>query len=245
VNDIRSSMNVVCPFCDGTSFSSETKGVIFKTIRFVCLRCGSILETKDNTTFSVITIGDAYSNTGPFMQGRKLSHEQLIEPDLPIFADAELVLVSNGEGEMFERIIYEADQKVPIILKQDERAIFSLQNITLSEERSQQKSPGFGSFSFRVTKGVWFHTGRLSQPEYASALQILDTGTLILTTKRYVFIGANKSVEVGLSKVTAIKPFTDGLGVVRSNKQKVEYYQGGCHWPLIGSIFMGVVKKYA
>jgi len=183
-------------------------------------------------------------HTVTVMQDRKLTRDKLAEPGLPIVSDADLASISIGEGEFFERIINEADQNVPIILKQDERAMFLLPNATLSEERSQRTSSGAGAFSFRVAKGVWFHTGRLSQPEYASTLQVIDSGPLVITNKRYVFVGNNKSVDQSLSKITAIKPFNDGMGIVRSNKQKVEYYKGSYHWPLIASIFMGVVKKY-
>lgn len=242
---VQSSTSISCPFCEGTAFTSETKGLVFKTTRFECVRCGSVLETKDKETFKVANIGDAYSNTLPFMQGRELSRDKLSEPGLPIIPDTDLVSVSLGEGELFDRIISEADQKAPIILKQNEQVVFFLQNTTLSEQRSQRISSGAGAFSFKVAKGVWFHTGRLSQPEYASTLQTLDIGTLVLTTKRYIFVGANKSVDQVLSKITAIKPFTDGLAIIRSNKQKVEYYHGGYHWPLMASVFMGVVKKYA
>ena len=241
----QTSTRVVCPFCEGTVFTSETKGLLFKKTNFVCGKCGSILETKDGETFMVSTVGEAYSNTITIMQDRKLARDKLSEPGLPIVSDADLASVSMGEGELFERIIKEADQNVPIILKQNEQAIFFLQNATLSEERSQRISSGAGAFSFRVAKGVWFHTGRLSQPEYASTLQIIDSGSLVITTKRYVFVGANKSVDQNLSKITAIKPFNDGMGIVRTNKEKVEYYKGSYHWPLIASIFMGVVKKYA
>jgi hypothetical protein len=244
MNIIQTSTEVVCPFCEGTAFTSELKGLVFKTTRFVCAKCSSVLETKDGETFTVSTVGDAYSNTITVMKDRKLTRDKLSEPGLPLVSDADLASVSMGEGELFARIINEADQNVPIILKQNEQAIFLLQNTSLSEERIQRTSSGSGAFSFRVAKGVWFHTGRLSQPEYASTLQVIDSGSLVITNKRYGFVGNNKSVDQSLSKIIAIKPFNDGMGIVRSNKQKVEYYKGSYHWPLIASIFMGVVKKY-
>jgi len=116
---VQSSTRIVCPFCEGTAFTSETKGLVFKTTRFECVRCGSVLETKDNKTFKVANIGDAYSNTEPFMQGRELNLDKLSEPGLPIITDADLASVSIGEGELFDRIISEADQKAPIILKKN------------------------------------------------------------------------------------------------------------------------------
>lgn len=242
---VQSSTSITCPFCDGNTFTSETKGFASKTTRLECVRCSSVLETKDNKTFKVAKVGNAHSNTEYFMQGKTFSREKLLEPGLPIVSDDDLASVSNGEGELFESIISEANQEVPIILKQSERAVISLPNAFLSEHRSQRVSSGGGFISFKVTRGVWYHTGRLSQPEYATVLKVLDKGALTLTTKRYVFSGTSNSVDQSLSKITEIRPFVDGLGIIRSGKQKMEYYRGDYHWPLMASIFLGVVKKYA
>jgi hypothetical protein len=238
-------LSVVCPFCEGTSLSSETKGFISKTTSYHRASCGSELETKDNRSFTVIKVGEEYSNTATFMQGRKLSLDKLREPNLPIQPDDELADIANATGEVFEQLLAEANQNVPIVLKKNERAILALTTASLLEERSRPVPGGLGSFSFRVTKGVWYHTGRLSQPQYASVLTPLDKGALILTNMRYVFVGQARSIDQSLSKIISLRPFNDGMGIARTNKQKLEYYQGPYHWPVMASIFLGVLKRFA
>jgi hypothetical protein len=241
----QSSLGILCPLCQNTDFESDTSGFIIKTTMYECQRCESVIETKDGEKFKVIAIGDGFSNTTPFMQDKILTRDKLANPGLPILSDEELGKLSIGEGETFQELINEQDQNVPIILKKDERVMMHLPNVTLSEERSKQVSSGGGAISFKIAKGIWFHTGGLSAPEYKSALQVLYSGALIVTTKRYVFLGSNKHSGQNLSSIVAIKPFNDGLGVVRSDKQKTEYYQGPYHWPLMSSVFMGVVNNYS
>ena len=109
---IQLPTGLVCPFCQGTSFSAETKGLISKTTKYQCLTCGSALESKDDCNFTIVQVADAYSNTNAFMQGRKLALDKLKDPNLPILSDDELADISNATGDFFERILAEADQKV-------------------------------------------------------------------------------------------------------------------------------------
>jgi hypothetical protein len=239
MDSIQQVTNVVCPFCNRTSFNIEVKGKIFKSTIFTCQTCDSVMETKNDKDFKIITVGGDYSNTQTFMKDKVFPRDKLSDIGLPLFSDAQLSEVSNGEGELFEQFISQPFQNTPVILKQGERLLLNFNNIVLSEERSQRSS---GSFSFRVTKGVWFHTGRIFQP--GSSIQQIDIGTFAVTDKRYVFVGGKKSVDQSLSKITTIQPFSDGFGVSRSNKQKIEYYSGTYHFPLISSLFMGIIKKY-
>lgn len=52
-----------------------------------------------------------------------------------------------------------------------------------------------------------------------------------------------KNVDQPHSKVDAITPFSNRIGISRANKQNIEYYVGNFHWPLIASVFMGIVKN--
>jgi hypothetical protein len=229
----------MCPFCNSKTFSVEVKGMIFKSTIYTCQSCGSALETKNDKEFKVVNIGGDFSNTQTFMKDRIIPKDNLSDIGLPLFSDAQLSEVSNGEGELFEQFISQPLQNVPVILKNGEKLLLSFNNIVLSEERSQR---AYGSVSFKVAKGVWFNTGKIFQAE--SSIQQLDMGTFAVTNKRYIFIGQKKSVDQSLSKITTIQPFNDGFGIMRSNKQKIEYYSGTYHFPLVVSLLMGIVKKY-
>lgn len=240
MNSIQPILSVVCPFCERTNFTAEVKGMIFKSTIYTCQSCGSALETNNEKDFKVITIGNEYSNTQNFMLNKIVSRDNLPDTGLPLFSDAQLSEVSTGEGELFEKFISQPIPNAPvIILKSGEKLLLSFNNIVLSEERSQR---AYGSVSFKVAKGVWFNTGKIFQGD--SSIQQLDIGAFAVTDKRYVFIGQKKSVDQSLAKITTIQPFTDGFGVIRSNKQKIEYYSGKYHFPLIVSLLMGILRKY-
>jgi hypothetical protein len=128
---------------------------------------------------------------------------------------------------------------VNIALKKDEQIKFYLAPINYLEERSKRVSST--GYSFRITKGMWYRT--TNTPKYENQLEQLDSGYLVLTNKRYIFIGARKNIDQSYKKVTAVNIHSDGIGIIRSNKQRTEYFTGNFHWPLIGSIITGFVKR--
>ena len=166
--------------------------------------------------------------------------EELANHKIAIVPDAKLASLAEGKipDEVFIQNI-----DVPIILKKNERVAFILKEISYCEERRQRVSSGSGGYSFRVTRGIWYHTGNLAGPQYKDSIQKIDTGSLIITSIRFVFIGSMKTVDQPHSKIDAITPFNNGIGISRSNKQKAEYFIGNYHWPPIASVFMGLVKK--
>ena len=80
-------------------------------------------------------------------------------------------------------------------------------------------------FSVRVMKGVSYRFGDF---EAASEKRIipLDVGNFILTTKRLIFSGTKKSLDVALSKIVSAKPVENGILIDRTAKQNVEYFIG-------------------
>jgi hypothetical protein len=43
--------------------------------------------------------------------------------------------------------------------------------------------------------------------------------------------------------LTAVEPFSDGIGVSRSNKQKTEYFVGGFDGLMIKAVIEGAIKN--
>ena len=74
-------------------------------------------------------------------------------------------------------------------------------------------------------KGVSYRFGDF---EAASEKRItpLDVGHFILTTKRLIFSGTKKSLDVALSKIVSAKPVENGILIDRTAKQNVEYFIG-------------------
>ena len=234
---------ITCPVCKGNSFSATKKGLILKKTVYECISCNTSLETGNGKDFTVIKVGESYSNAESLIVGHKaFSLNELSNHNFPIIPDAQLALFA--EGDIPDEIYEKPDQiTIPVILKKNEFVAFTLKNIEYCEERQKRVSSGGGSYSFRITKGVWFHTGKLSSPQYTSVIQGLDTGMLIVTSLRFVFVGNKKNIDQPLTKITSITPFRDGIGIARSNKQKTEYFKGDYHWPVISSIFIGLIKK--
>ena len=116
----------------------------------------------------------------------------------------------------------------PIILKKNEEPSLVMNNISFLESRSvRQTVGGYGGPSFRLAKGVSFRVGGISaRSESHEELRKIDRGTLVLTSRRLVFIGSKRTVNIDLRKVIAIEPYNDGIGSESENKQKTEYFTG-------------------
>ena len=54
----------------------------------------------------------------------------------------------------------------------------------------------------------------------------IDTGTLVITNKRVVFVGIKKTVSIDLRKIFSINIFKDGISIQRENKKRIEYFTG-------------------
>ena len=72
-------------------------------------------------------------------------------------------------------------------------------------------------FRYRVSS----FRGHPVQSEY---LAQLDTGKLIVTNKRLVFLGIKREVSAPIAKLLQIEPYSDALGIAREGKETKEIY---------------------
>ena len=116
----------------------------------------------------------------------------------------------------------------PIILKKKEEHLFTIPNMTLKEPRSVRKSSGsYGGPRIRVAKGVSFGVGAFgATSESHEEIRNIDVGDLTITSKRIVYAGSKKTSNIPLSKIISMNPYSDGIGINRENKQKMEYFVG-------------------
>ena len=112
-----------------------------------------------------------------------------------------------------------------VFLKKGEKLIFDIPGIQICEEKTIKTKGSHSGFSVRVMKGVSYRFGDF---EAASEKRItpLDVGHFILTTKRLIFSGTKKSLDVALSKIVSAKPVENGILIDRTAKQNVEYFIG-------------------
>ena len=112
-----------------------------------------------------------------------------------------------------------------VFLKKGEKLIFDIPGIQICEEKTIKTKGSHSGFSIRLMRGVSYRFGDF---EAASEKRVtpLDVGHFIITTKRLIFSGTKKSLDVALSKIVSAKPVENGILIDRTAKQNVEYFIG-------------------
>jgi hypothetical protein len=235
---------VVCPACWEKIFDISQKGFLVKNYILLCRNCGLSIETSaKQTDFRVLSVGDDYSNATPLLKDKKLTLSQLKNHGLYIIPDSDLEQLSRGEGEIFEGLLNH-DFNINIVTKKNEKFFMVFPEVFLKEERSKRVYTPVSGMGFRITKGVYYRLGSVGQSQYSSELTMIDRGNFYISNQRYIFQGSKQTIDQQLSKITAITPYVDALGISRSNKKKVEYYVGGStHWPFVFALISGVITR--
>ncbi|MHC1588250.1 MAG: hypothetical protein ACXQS1_00360, partial [Methermicoccaceae archaeon] len=112
----------------------------------------------------------------------------------------------------------------PVILKRGEELKAVLPDITLLEPR-KVATGGYGGPSIRVAKGMYVRLGGFRAQSHEEIREI-DRGALTLTRRRLIFSGSKRAYEVSLKKILSIEPYSDGIAIRRSGKQRTEYFVG-------------------
>lgn len=81
------------------------------------------------------------------------------------------------------------------------------------------------SASVRVVKGVSVRVGGATPIEYEQRVKV-DEGKLLLTNKRLIFVGRNKSVVIPIRKIVNVEKYTDGLAIVKDDTTTKLYFIG-------------------
>jgi hypothetical protein len=113
-----------------------------------------------------------------------------------------------------------------IVLKKNEVPVYKMYDVGLSEPRAVRTSSGsYGGSSIRVAKGVTIHSVRTdSKSESHDEIQLIDQGDLLITNKRIIFLGSNRTTNIDLNKLISITSSDSSIQIQRSNKPKPEYF---------------------
>jgi hypothetical protein len=103
------------------------------------------------------------------------------------------------------------------MLKQHESPLLCAPAV-LAEERAVRSYDGT---TVNLHKGISSTTGT-SQSQ--GVLKAIDSGQLVLTTKRLVFVGALRTASTDLRKLIRAEVFADSIRVNREGKSKAETY---------------------
>jgi len=233
----------VCLVCEGNRFITEQRGMIFKKAFYTCRDCEAVFKEESKGHFKVVSIPEEYSNIKPYYLDQILDDSEMVRK--PSFSDSELASLAKGEQPLLDETRSNMrkliDFEIPIFLKKGEELEMALPRVSLFEERSARVSSGTRA-GFRVMKGVYV-SQNVTNPEYEQVIKKIDSGSFVVTNKRYVFTGEKRNVDQSLGKITSVMILNDALSVARSNKQKTEYFSGPYYFPLIGALLKGIVTE--
>ncbi|MBI2912653.1 MAG: hypothetical protein HYY03_01895 [Chloroflexi bacterium] len=133
-----------------------------------------------------------------------------------------------------------------IILKKAEVAHAEMAADLLKEVVHREYRGGYSGVSFRVVKGVRFHTGgfRGKSVVVGTSLQTEDSGVLTVTSQRAVFAGQRASIEMPYSKLLTLNVFNDGIQFHLSNRKKAPLFKLE-NGQVIAAMVNAAVQDYA
>jgi hypothetical protein len=223
-----------CPVCN----SGQLEPVIHKSLfglktteNLKCTNCGAIFS-PDGDKYKLTTVKNKsdpvwqnYGNQSLTEQEWKTIASGGLSDTKQYEADMEQWLTALKEGKVSIKMICDSS---PLLLKRKEELQVVLPNMALWEPRSvRQSAGGYGGPSFRIAKGVSFRLGAFgAQSESHEELRVIDQGRFTLTNKRLIFSGAKRTVDINLNKLVSIEPYSDGIAVRTSGRQKTQYFVG-------------------
>lgn len=103
----------------------------------------------------------------------------------------------------------------PIILGKKESVLWTYNGVSLYQEKITKEWVGRSrGMSFRVMKGVYYHTGgSKGHPVEHSSMEHQGTGSLFVTNKNLIFYSQTKGLKIPFNKIVGITPYSDGIEV--------------------------------
>lgn len=140
-------------------------------------------------------------------------------------------------------IVPTSNMPAPIMLGRGEGIIWTYNGVSMYQEKTVKEYGGRRSgWSFRVMKGVTYHTGGTKiKPIEHTYMDLKGTGTLYITNKHLIFQSPTSAQKVPYTKLIGVTPYSDGIEVHRdgANTKRLTF-QGFDSWFL-----MNVISKIA
>ncbi len=250
--DSPSSFN--CPACNNQFARYKSSGFGSKYY-VICSNCGLILEERNNNQYLLYECLENFSPLWKYEKNlltledmeriinnedteeTRLFRERMVKRNKNKIKEHNLKLKRQEKDlQLFNQKLESGNPLLPtpsdntIVLKKNEVPVYKMYNVTLSEPRAVRTSSGsYGGASLRVAKGVTIHSGRTgSKSESHDEIKLIDSGDLLITNKRVIFLGSNRTTNIDMNKILAITSEASTIQIQRSNKQKPEYF-GNIH----------------
>lgn len=112
-------------------------------------------------------------------------------------------------------------RRYPIMLAHGEYVIWGYEGVTLYQEKIVREWRGGRSgASFRIMKGVYYHTGGTKgRAVEHSEMENQGKGTLILTNQNVVFHSPTRTLKLPYQKINGCTPYSDGIELHQDTAQ--------------------------
>jgi len=114
---------------------------------------------------------------------------------------------------------------VPLSLQRGEAAHAAV-SASAYQNATRTKAIGYAgpALRVRIAKGVYYRTGRYQVHRQTEQYEkALGHGSLVVTSKRLLFIAPDRTSSARLDSILHIEPYTDALAVVRSSGKHTTY----------------------
>lgn len=236
----RGYTSINCPVCNNQLNAYEKDGFLSSSIIFMCDTCKTQFEEKNNAyKFINSAVNDMplwkyYNQTLTIEEWDRIAQGGQSDRELEEIHRQEIEQKKQEDLQVFynsldtNNPLLPAVDSVGVVLKRSEIPVVKLENITLMEPRAVRTSTGgYGGTSIRIAKGVTIHTGGTRGRSVShDEIKVIDNGELIITNKRIIFLGSNRTTNIDINKIVSIEEYSDGIKIQRSNKQKPEYFTG-------------------
>ena len=130
--------------------------------------------------------------------------------------------------------------QLPVLLGKNESLLWTYNNVTFYQEKIEKEFVrNSGGFSFKVMKGVYYHTGRSKgHPVEHKYMEKVAVGDLYVTNQNLIFYSTEKGVKLPYKKLVGITPYSDGIEVLKDGNSKRMVFQGFDSWFVVNLLSM-------
>lgn len=132
------------------------------------------------------------------------------------------VLVAEANGGFLPQV-----SSSRLMQKKGEVVHLELQATLLKDVTIRQSQGGYSGFSFPIGKtGVRYRVGgyRGHSVEVGTKRVPADTGDLVISSQRAVFLGSKKTLDLPYAKLVSLTLFSDGVQFHQSNRQSAPVF---------------------
>ena len=139
--------------------------------------------------------------------------------------------------DIFEGIIpaqrVDVNEQIPILFQKNESIIWVFHHVSYFEHRTRTVYQGSSQgLSMKIAKGLYYRVSAFKgNPVRIEEMNFKTTGLGVVTTKHFYFSSSITSFKIPFSKIVAINPYEDGVGIQKDGvSSKPQVFKGIDGW---------------